>query len=289
MALKYRTIGVRALGFLTRQLPAYRGARLLRYVHRPGPPESSVETIIRLESGLRFRANTSSEWEWLLFFYGADKYEPGVRALLRRCIRSGRSAIDVGANVGIHTVVMAEAVGKNGSVIACEPNPLACERLRANLRLNQLVNVEVHQVAVSSQAGSVRLYIPADQPWSSASSLQPNEHLKTTRDIPVSVTTLDALVAASRIKDVDLIKVDVEGLEAAVLHGANELLRRDHPVLIFEYMRHWWAPVGHSLEEVIEYLEDIGYTSFLQVTNRGLRRIDKSAEYMNVYASRGER
>lgn len=74
-------------------------------------PERAVESIVPLEGKLRLGTNTLSAFEWNLFFHGARRYEPEVRAMLRRFIRPGHAAIDVGANIGIHTPSKGRAQG----------------------------------------------------------------------------------------------------------------------------------------------------------------------------------
>jgi FkbM family methyltransferase len=255
-------------------------------MHHPTSEATAIQATIPIGDGLRMHVNTYSLVEWDVFFLG---FEPEIRALCRRCLRPGATAIDVGANVGVHTLVMAHAVNGGGRVIACEPSPNFHKELTSNVELNQLSNVTIHQVAVSAKSGPVTLYIPSDSQHAAGASLDPHMHpqLQSSLAVEVAGTTIDDLVAMDAIDHVDLIKIDVEGFDAAVLAGAHDVLLRDRPYLLFEYTRDWWAKAGYSLEQVLAELRSVGYSTIWDVTWRGLRPISSPPpERMNLFADR---
>jgi FkbM family methyltransferase len=255
-------------------------------MHHPSSEAAAIQSTVPIGDGLRIRINTYRLVDWDVFFLG---FEPEIRALCRRCLRPGATAIDVGANVGVHTLAMAHAVNGGGRVIACEPSPNFNKELTANVELNQFTNVTIHQVAVSAKRGPVTLYIPSDSQHAAGASLDPHMHdqLQNSLAVDVAGTTIDDLVAMDAIDRVDLIKVDVEGFDAAVLAGAHDVLRRDQPYLLFEYTRDWWAKAGYSLEQVLAELRSFGYNTILNVTWRGLRPISNPPpDRMNLFAGR---
>jgi FkbM family methyltransferase len=192
----------------------------------------------------------------------------------------------VGANIGVHTVVLGRAAAP-GRVVACEPNSALIERLRANIALNRLRNVTVCQVALGAAPGRAALYVPSEPEHTAGASLGRgvHVHLDTARELEVEVTTLDALAQREGLKDVALVKVDVEGMEPAVLQGGRELLRRDRPVLIFECTPGWWAKLGYNLETVSADLAELGYDAPRRITWRGLRPLpQRLPEAMNLIA-----
>lgn len=280
----------RPLGRLHGLDPRLRPLRPLRTAARRALlrayPPASLGGLAGIEAevapGLRMRLDPRSLIEWEVLFTG---YEPEVRELLTRALRPGATALDVGANCGAHALVMAAACSP-GRVVACEPNPVLRERLEANLALNSLDNVSVRGWAIAAEPGSASLQVPRDPVHTGGASLLTgvHEHLRDALQVEVEAVTLDGLVEREALDCVDLVKIDVEGLEAAVLEGGRALLRRDRPVLSFEYTKPWWAAAGRSLEAVLTELESFGYECRM-VTWRGLRAIPARApERMNVWA-----
>jgi FkbM family methyltransferase len=259
-------------------------------LHNPDRQTSAIKSIAPLGKGLRLHVNTDSWLEWNVFFFAT--YEPQVASLLRDLIPSGETAIDVGANIGIHTLVMARSTGV-GLVVACEPNPAVRERLRENLALNQISNVCVRPEAITSEIGKVRLHLPvagsANQASASLAKHQDQRALVDGTAIDVASTTLDHIAKEEGLRKVALIKVDVEGFEGGVLAGAHKLLLRDHPALIFEYHPAFWQDAGHNLDGVLQQLGEVGYRYFFEITPTGPRPLPAArAGTMNVLALASE-
>lgn len=277
----------RSLGRLNGLTPWQRPLRPLRTVARrlllrAYPPATAGRwsgAVAPLPGGGRMAVDPRSYVEWEVLFAG---YEPEVRELLRRALGPGALAVDVGANAGAHTLAMA-ATGAR--VIAVEPNPGLRARLEANLELNGLHEVRVAPVALGAQPGTATLHVPADPVHTGGASLVAgiHEHLRGAVEVSVEVTTLDALLETDDVPR--LVKIDVEGFEAAVLAGGARTLERHRPDLAFEYTREWWHAAGSSLEPVLARLRELGY-DIRMVTWRGLRPIPAAApERMNVWAS----
>jgi FkbM family methyltransferase len=140
----------------------------------------------------------------------------------------GHTVIEVGANIGAHTVGLARLVGPHGRVLAFEPQRLPFQTLCANVALNSIENVDCFWAAVGSQDGFI------DVP-----ELNPRKEfnfggvtlLGEQNGRRVACHTLDQYITLSRV---DLIKVDVEGMEVEVLSGGEQLLRQFKPVLYVE-------------------------------------------------------
>lgn len=141
-------------------------------------------------------------------------------AFLRAFLRPGDTFVDVGANVGVYSLYGARSVGPTGRVFAVEPHPRIWRQLRDNLRANEYSWAEAFLGAVSDTSGARQF---TDMRSDDQNGLKP--------DGPLSVRTarLDDLIPH---KDVRLLKIDVEGHEAAVLAGAVEVLRRTDAVLV---------------------------------------------------------
>jgi FkbM family methyltransferase len=163
-----------------------------------------------------------------LELYG--EFSEGEVALFRALLRPGDVALDVGANVGAHTVAVAGLVGPRGRVIAFEPQRLAYYCLCANVALNNLHHVVCHQAAAGRSAGF--LVVP---------DLDPDRE-QNFGGVELSATAAGRpgqKVPVWRIDDLGLpacrlIKIDVEGMEREVLAGAAETIRRCRPLLYVE-------------------------------------------------------
>ncbi|MGH9169505.1 MAG: FkbM family methyltransferase [Acidimicrobiales bacterium] len=145
-------------------------------------------------------------------------------ALVRRLLQPGMVAVDVGANKGDYSLMFARAVGRRGRVVAFEPDPENLLWLRKSLAANACQWVEVLDVALAEHAGRATFYPGAKSGWG---SLRADHKRSDDRDpFEVAVRPLDDCLADLEIADIDLLKVDVEGGDLAVLEGARSLLSR---------------------------------------------------------------
>ena len=185
-------------------------------------------------AGSRLAVTESSmRYYWLR---GHD--EPFVEQALAELAAPGTTAIDVGAHIGIETVLLARSVGQSGSVLSVEPDPRNLELLRINCALNELANVTVVPAAASAQAGAVSFVSDDD---STTSHVDIGGAFETQRGGgTVEAVTLDALVAEHvRGGRVSVIKVDVEGHEAEVLRGAGTVLGAGDTSVVVEIHSEW--------------------------------------------------
>ena len=166
--------------------------------------------------------------------------------LFAEILRPGVVVLDVGANIGVHTLYFAQAVGTGGRVLAFEPQRLVYQTLCANVALNSLTNVDAINAGVGAESGALTLP-PLD--YSSERNFGGVRLGAQEGGDEVSVVSLDSLGLAS----VFLIKVDVEGMELSVLRGARALLDRCRPVLYVENADASRSPA------LIEHLQGIGY------------------------------
>ena len=271
---------LRCLGAVTRRIHPRVIQRALRYFHPS--KQVIINATVRMRNGLDVLVDTGDHVGWSLFFLG--EYEPGIVRMLGRLLEHGDTAIDVGAHIGVHTLSMARAT--RGRVIALEPNPLLKERLERNVRVNDLRNVTVIQRAALDHAHPVALHIPPSETRNEGmSSLIP---LGGWPSQIVQGTTLNELMVELDLGRVGLVKIDVEGLEPAVLTGARGLIARDHPALLFEYSRDYWLRAAFDLGEVLESLRDAGYQHFAIVEDdRTFPLNDRLPEYANICATVG--
>jgi FkbM family methyltransferase len=148
-------------------------------------------------------------------------------------VEPGATIVDVGANIGAHTVPLAQHVGPSGRVIAIEAQPVIHQQLCANIALNGLFNVIAH--ACGCGAGNETWHLPGidydARRWANFGgiALQRTDGRESS---PVPVRPLDDLLGDDI--DVDLIKIDVEGMEGEVIAGATRTIARSRPLLYVE-------------------------------------------------------
>jgi FkbM family methyltransferase len=148
-------------------------------------------------------------------------YEREQTRLFEQHIRPGATVLDVGAHVGYYTLLAAALAGEGGRVHAFEPNPQNADFLRRHVRINGLRHVRVEQAAVSDRAGTARF----DFGTGSGTG-----HLAEGGAIEVRTIRLDDYCAEHGLTPA-AVKIDVEGAEISVLHGARQTLERHRPVI----------------------------------------------------------
>lgn len=178
-------------------------------------------------------------------FYG--EYSELEAQLLRQVVQPGQVVIEVGANMGLHTLVLSKAVGPTGQVIAYEPQRAMFQVLCANMALNDVLNVDARPHAVGAEYGIAHIPLPDySRPGNFGGvSFAEGSHAYSR---PVRVVTLNGDIALNP----SLIKIDVEGMEEPVLRGASMLIHKRKPILYVENDR---LPKSRSLIETIWALD----------------------------------
>lgn len=207
---------------------------------------------------LKFNHHFSGDLSFCTYVNG--RYEPNEMYAAANILRPGMSFVDVGANEGLFTLLASAVVGSSGAVHAFEPSPRERSRLESNIELNGLTNVHVHPVALGSeqQIGSLRV---SNQEHPGQSTLGGFSYRETAEvySVEVPVETLDHVVESERIDRIDLIKIDVEGSETAVLRGARESVRRFRPMIIVEAQETSLRQMGSSTLELMDLIRGFGY------------------------------
>lgn len=165
-------------------------------------------------------------------FYIGD-LDPKITWICSQLVKEGDTVIDIGAHIGIVTLWLSALVGKSGKVLSFEPNPELIELLKETIDYNLISNVTIHPVALGAIRSSLELRVPKF--YTGAASLIRNRELIDCDVFNVPVHTLSEIVTNENIKSIRLIKIDVEGYEADVLHGGRDVLENIKPeVIIFE-------------------------------------------------------
>jgi FkbM family methyltransferase len=157
----------------------------------------------------------------------ADGWEPHVTGLFERLLRPGMSVADVGANVGYFTVLSAGLVGPSGHVYAFDPNPENCRLIALSVDRNAFTTVRLFPVALG--ASNDHAYFTHAIGSNGGIAAEPSLTEGNVSMVPVC--RLDSLLD----RDVDLLKIDVEGAEHLVVQGALALIDRARPVVVSEF------------------------------------------------------
>jgi FkbM family methyltransferase len=177
----------------------------------------------------------------------------GEIILFGRLLHAGDVVIDVGANIGTHTLPLARLVGASGAVYAYEPQRMIYEILRKNVEVNDLPNVQLNWAAVGATDGVCHIpeiYYSAHNNFGEVSTGH--------GELEVPMVALDSL----KLSRVNLIKIDVEGAEAEVLRGAASTIARQRPILYVE---------NNKLEksrELVELVRNMGYRLWWHLSAR---------------------
>ncbi|WNK00311.1 FkbM family methyltransferase [Thalassospiraceae bacterium LMO-JJ14] len=171
-------------------------------------------------------------------FDGSD-YETDISFLMRKLVRPGDVVLDIGANVGLHTVFLSGLVG-NGRVIAFEPVSEMADRLSANCAFNRADNVTLIRSALGEETGEATIQANLGDPgMEGTNSMIASVHVANRPDRyeerTISVKRLDDIAAGLGISDrINFVKIDTEGFEPMVIRGALETLRKTRPALLVE-------------------------------------------------------
>jgi FkbM family methyltransferase len=175
--------------------------------------------------------------------------------LLDRGRTSAEVAVDVGANIGNHTLFLADIFKR---VIAFEPNPLARSIFEINRELNNIGNVDLRPVGLSDQSGTATLtFDPMN--LGAATSAELKRKSAAARQRTIQLVTGDGAIDVSG--RVGFIKIDVEGAEEAVLKGLEQTLRRHAPIVMIEQ----WPEVideVRSTSPAFWFLRELGYSAW---------------------------
>jgi len=192
-------------------------------------------------------------------------YEPDVTALILRTLKPGDFAIDVGANIGVFTIMMAQLVGPTGKVLASEPDPDNLAFLRKNIELNNLTNVEVIDQPFWSTIEEVTFYKCADSDGGHAlwdpGLYAWNEETRALKPAPIQMLSTTLANEIARIgRRCSFVKVDTEGADEKILSGLGPYRP---PYIIAESNPFGAEQFGGNNDTFRKQMRKFGYDCFL--------------------------
>jgi len=211
---------------------------------------------MKVEGGARLRLYRHSALARNIYAYGFEKRE---RIFTSRYLRPGDIFVDVGANMGLFTVIAANQVGSRGRVYSFEPVWRTRQWLEENVHLNQFDNVSVQALGLSDTEGQMEILVPNNgyDAWSSlATPIAGTDFHKE----QIETTTWDEFCKRINGQRVTMMKLDVEGWENRVLDGAEGMLSKEGaPLLQVEFADAAANSAGSSCQDLYRHLEQLGY------------------------------
>ncbi|WP_161805839.1 FkbM family methyltransferase [Pedobacter sp. Hv1] len=205
----------------------------------------------------------TSTWIGARIVYLGD-YEPELKKVFQTHIEADYTILDVGANIGFHTLFFRDLVGKKGKVIAFEPIPLNFESLNRNIALNGFKNIEVHQIALSNKNETISIVADVNSTNPGSFNL-----FDQNGDITVTCRIGDEIIITEKV---DFIKIDVEGYESFVIDGLMKTITKFKPKIIFEYDNNYHKKTGLPANYIFSKIEPLGY-HFFMVELSGVKKI----------------
>lgn len=179
--------------------------------------------------------------------------------LVKQQLAPGQTAIDIGANIGYFTLILANMVGPQGRVVAFEVSPENCQLLRQNIALNRYTNITVEDHAISSESGTLKLFLSPSSIDHRIFDSQDGRpyHL-------VKAVSLDEYCESHpQINQIDFIKMDIQGAEGMALCGMRNTLSRNQSLkLVVEFWPYGLRTAGTQPAQFLSDLTDLGFTLY---------------------------
>ncbi len=230
-------------------------------------PESEI--IIRWY-GTKLMLNTHTELSRTLYIEGT--YEPNEFYFLSRILKPGMHFVDIGANNGLFSLFATSYIWPNGCSYAIEPSPREITKLTQNVRLNTLPpsSVKILEFALSDLPGERELLVAEDK-YDGHNTLghfiyDTNEKERTS----VKAETLDRLVQKGDIKKVDVMKIDAEGSEYAILRGSTVSIKKFRPIILIEICDQTLQHQHATSSEIFNFMKNLEYTWYIFDEQTGL-------------------
>jgi FkbM family methyltransferase len=236
---------------------------------------------VDLRDGLSHRLLEGAPWS-------DAPWEREEQQIMRCLVREGDIAFDIGAHMGLHTILLSRLTGSTGAVHAFELNPSKIAPLRNTLR--PLPNVTLHPYGLADRVMTTTLFVPQDQTMASLANWTEGR-VGEVEQHTANLSTLDTLVAEGRLQLPDFIKCDVEGAETMIFRGGRATLdRAEAPIILYEADSKSSAGFGFDIASATRVLAGFARAtySFFSVQKNGtlsaLASPDDLAGYTNLLA-----
>lgn len=199
-----------------------------------------------------------TEWGGRKSYYWGRYYDLTLQSIFRKFVTPGATFIDIGANLGYHSLYAARLVGAEGMVLSFEPNPSTYSILTGHIAINRIRNCKAYEIALSDVSEEQELVQQDDH--SGTATLRPLKQAAHTAKVLVRTgdETLHGIPFSGRV----LMKIDVEGYELRVLRGLKETLRRVDVVTV-EITPEWISNLGGYVTDLYGFMREMGFYAFI--------------------------
>jgi FkbM family methyltransferase len=237
-----------------------------RTIHLARAAAGRSDRCIVARDGVNFDLDLAEGIDFAIYL---GVFERGTRSALKKLVKPLSVVLDIGANIGVHTLLLADLVGSSGRVLSFEPTEFAIRKLRRNLELNPDLAKRVtpfHCFLASKDGAEVPGSIYSSWPLTEAEELH-GKHLGQAMPTDTArARSIDGVLAELGGPAVQLVKIDVDGFESEVLRGATALLRDVRPIFVMELSPYVLVERGSSLQELLSFFVPNGYRFFHERT-----------------------
>ena len=208
--------------------------------------------------GIRWDLDLTEGIDFAIWLFG--HFEPDAYAAYRKRLKPGDVVLDIGANIGAHTLPLAQCVAPNGRVLAFEPTVYAFKKLQRHRELNPELGRIIHAqqlLLMDSPAAAVPATIASAWPLEQTDGLHPDHAGRPESTAGARAAMLDEIVRDE--PRIDFIKLDVDGHELAVLRGARATLARCKPPILIELCPQVCVEHHHTFADLVGELTGAGY------------------------------
>jgi len=211
-----------------------------------------------------------------IYLYGI--YEPHILDLIAKYLKEGGVFIDIGANIGQHSLFAGSIVGNSGKVYSFEPIPYIYNQLLDSVKINHFENIiTAHNTALGEKDGTETLYVETNNVGGSSIV---GHHGIENKKISITIKKVDDILA--NVERINMIKIDVEGYEYEVLSGMQKTLARCNPIIILEFSGQlYFAKDKTRGEKIISLLENAGYD--LYDIEDYMKKVTSKNEFLSAF------
>ncbi len=225
-----------------------------------------------------------ADWAQRYTWFAARYYERDTQFAMLALVKPGDTVIDIGANIGMITLLASHLVGPRGRVLSFEPNPAPRRRLQEHIEINSIKNVEIFDVALSDAEEQKTLIVDGSHDGIGTLAARPDFANVTQRhDLRTAIG--DNVLPAELAGNV-FIKIDVEGFEIRVLRGLGRTIEKYRPIILTEFEPRHLEKAGSSPSELFHIMGGHGYVALgITVERRPLRykcRLDRIEGYAHL-------
>ena len=210
--------------------------------------------------------------DWIqenIYFLG--KYEEAELLFIQSSLQKGDVFIDIGTNIGLHSLFSSKLVGEKGIVVSFEPFSKNFTAFKKNILLNKSLNIIPENIAISNTEKSIEIFYNSEESNLGMASSYLTEHSDSET---IKAVSLDSYLRDNPLQKINFIKIDIEGGEYNALLGMKNTLTTFYPTLLIEMLENNEVNQPNNNENITNYLEKIGYKKYY-INNDGSLELDE--------------